>query len=274
MPDQTSPNIMAPNHLCSVLTLWLYRCWLLIIFLSIEVIAVLEFDKCPARFGIMLFESGQRSGQYVHPWRRQRFKVTRPVWPAAAARQPGAEMNETHGMSSPEGILISWLIPGYASLAILNILSWVILGNPNLQNLYRDILGYPDLPRVSFFQMDPLPWLARVGSRMVGEAHTPATVSHLPSVEPICRTQSRRRPAPCPAAGTARRGGQARNTPYWPGQALLRCSCWLVRAWRSQIFQFGQELRPALRGRVRAARVTQLCSLCCRCSKHFKRRRP
>ena len=69
--------------------------------LPLHRIAVLEFDKCPARLGILLFESGQRPGQYVHPWPRRRFKVTRP---AAAARQAGAEMNETYGMSTSEGI--------------------------------------------------------------------------------------------------------------------------------------------------------------------------
>ena len=41
---------------------------------------------------------------------------------------------------------------GYASL---DILSQLILGYPNLQNLYLDIPGsYTDLLRVSFFQMD------------------------------------------------------------------------------------------------------------------------
>ena len=77
-------------------------------------------------------------------------------------------MNETYDMSTSEGIskdnsVYTWLIPGYASLAILSqlipgyaslkIYSRIILGYPNLQNLYRDIPGYPDLPRVSFFQM-------------------------------------------------------------------------------------------------------------------------
>ena len=93
-------------------------------------------------------------------------------------RQPGAEMNETCGMSASEDseeisparitqsiiIILTYPLPGYASLAILSqlipgyaslrldILSSLILGYPNLQNLYRDILGYhPDLPRVSFF---------------------------------------------------------------------------------------------------------------------------
>ena len=44
------------------------------------------------------------------------------------------------------------VMQGYPNL---DILSQLILGypGPNLQNLYRDIQGYPDLPRVSFFQM-------------------------------------------------------------------------------------------------------------------------
>ena len=44
--------------------------------------------------------------------------------------------------------ILSQLILGHASLDILSKLQ-VILGYPNLQNLYRDIPGYPDLPRVS-----------------------------------------------------------------------------------------------------------------------------
>ena len=43
------------------------------------------------------------------------------------------------------------LIPGYASL---DILSQLILGYPNFRNLYWNIPGYPDLPRVSLFQMN------------------------------------------------------------------------------------------------------------------------
>ena len=90
------------------------------------------------------------------------------------------------------------------------------------------------MPRVSFFQMDPLLWLARVSRRMVGEAHTPAACPLCTeSVEQICRTQSRRRTGP--ATLRARRGavarpvilniGQARPFSaaaagwYWPGAA-------------------------------------------------------
>ena len=94
--------------------------------------------------------------------------------PAAAARQRGAEMNETHGPCTSGGI--SQDIPGYASLGFLYLLipryvsskilslhipgyaslpnlSQVILGYPISENLYWDILGYPDLPSWSFFQM-------------------------------------------------------------------------------------------------------------------------
>ena len=46
--------------------------------------------------------------------------------------------------------ILSQLIQGYASL---DILSWLILGYPNLHFSYRDIPSYPDLPRVSLFQM-------------------------------------------------------------------------------------------------------------------------
>ena len=46
------------------------------------------------------------------------------------------------------------LIQGYASL---DILSQPILVYPYLRNLYWDIQGYPDLPRVSLFQMMSLP---------------------------------------------------------------------------------------------------------------------
>ena len=80
--------------------------------------------------------------------------VTRP---AAAARQPGAEMNVTYGMSTSEGIsqdsdnsvsnfpgsipayaslaFVSQLIPGYATLKIS---SRLILGYQSLRNLNRD----------------------------------------------------------------------------------------------------------------------------------------
>ena len=36
----------------------------------------------------------------------------------------------------------------------LEISSRLILGYPYLRNLYQDIQGYPDLPRVLFFQME------------------------------------------------------------------------------------------------------------------------
>ena len=94
--------------------------------------------------------------------------------PAAAARQRGAAMSETHGPSSAGEIsqdipvyaslrFLSLLIPRYVSSEILSLhiqgyaslpnLSQVILGYPISENLYWDILGYPDLPSLSFFQM-------------------------------------------------------------------------------------------------------------------------
>ena len=77
--------------------------------------------------------------------------------------------------------LFSWLIPGYTSLAILSqlILSQLFLGYPNLRNLYRDIAGYPDLPRVSLFQMllaAGSPHLCTVASSLsLGGCHLPVT---------------------------------------------------------------------------------------------------
>ena len=94
--------------------------------------------------------------------------------PAAAARQRGAEMNETHDPCTSGGTsqdipgyassrFLYLLIPRYVSLknlsrdnpsyASLSILSQVILGYPISENLYWDIPGYPDLPGRSFFQM-------------------------------------------------------------------------------------------------------------------------
>ena len=44
----------------------------------------------------------------------------------------------------------------------------MILGYPNLRNLYRDIQGYPDLPRVSFFQMSDTGLLCAGAQQVVG----------------------------------------------------------------------------------------------------------
>ena len=72
--------------------------------------------------------------------------------PAAAARQRGAEMNETYGPSTSGGI--SQDIPGYSSLRFLYLLvpryvsldsenlSWDIPGYASLSNLSQVILGY------------------------------------------------------------------------------------------------------------------------------------
>ena len=183
--------------------------------------------------------------------------------------------SEINILTYPRLCKSGYLIPTYPWICKSKLL---ILSYPGLSQSTKSIPGYPRISWLAqgvVFSDGPVA-LASQSEPQNGRRSTHA--SRLPSVHWVCganmpHAESSQNGA-CHAAGPARRGGQARNTQYWPGQALLRCSCWLVLAWRSQIFQFGQELRPALRGRVRAARVTQLCSLCCRCSKHFKRRRP
>ena len=78
--------------------------------------------------------------------------------PAAAAKQRGAEMNETYGTSTSGLGGISWDIPGYASLwflsllipgyASLEILTRLIPTYPGISYVLNLVLGYPAISRL------------------------------------------------------------------------------------------------------------------------------
>ena len=126
------------------------------------------------------------SGQYPwlisdiksYPFLRWTVEVQKGVTrPAAAVRQPGTEMNEMYGMSASEVIsqdnpvqnyypylsrtlVMQQVWRSYPNLSLdmhyfasLDILSQLFLGHPNQRNIYWDLQGYSDLPRVWLFQM-------------------------------------------------------------------------------------------------------------------------
>ena len=102
-----------------------------------------ETRSCPGR-------EAARRGDEWNVWHECLWRVTRDI--STARITQSIIIILTYPLPGYASLaILSQLIPGYASLR-LDILSSLILGYPNLQNLYRDILGYhPDLPRVSFF---------------------------------------------------------------------------------------------------------------------------
>ena len=88
--------------------------------------------------------------------------------------------------------MLSLHIPRYASLSKI---SQVILGYPISENLYWDILGYPDLPSRSFFQMEGGGGITNENRKLHLERAIPASFApnaltcHFMDAKDVCRDQ-------------------------------------------------------------------------------------